>query len=370
MPAFPGFIGGSNTPQSLIADAERSVNLYVESANAPNAKAPLALYPTPGFKAWSAVGDVGARGAIVADGRLFFVIGGGLYEFTAGGVATKRGTMLQDSNPAQLVYNGKVGGQIGICSGGSIYSFILATNAFAGPHFGGITCTMLNYADGYGVAFDMTTGRSYLSALNDFTTWSLGTFFQRSKFADPPQAQFVDGNALIWTVGPETFEVRYNTGTGTQPWAVLSGLYGREGIAAPFAYAVGTKGIHWLGRSGREGGLRIVTTDGGDPEPISTYAVNTALANYRRASRVDDAEVLLYFDQGHTFANFSFPSANGTWSFDLEGKSWAERGKWNSLRGDYDVWAPRVHADCFGKHLVGIATPGPSGRWTPQLPPM
>lgn len=356
---FPGFVGGSNTAQSLIANAEKTVNLFVQPSQSQAVKSPACLLGTPGFSRWSTVGNVKSRGGVVADGRAFAVIGGGLYEFDRNGVATLRGAVPQDANPAQLVYNGKVGGQLGVGSGGSIYVLTLATNVLTGPHFGGATCTMLNYSDGYGLCFDSTTGRTYLSALNDLTTWSLGTFFQRSKFPDPPVTMFVDPNGLIWTIGPDTFEVRWNGDpSSTQPFVPLSGLYGRVGIAAPFAFNVSRLGITWLARNGPEGGISIVLTNGTSPEDVSTYAVNDAIAGYLRDSTVTDAEVLVYHDRGHLFANYSFPTANATWTLDLNTKLWTERGKWNAPQGRYDAWAPTVHLDFAGKHLVGDRTSG------------
>jgi hypothetical protein len=357
---FPGFIGGSNSTQSRTADAERTVNLFVEPLQAQSVKSPAWLMPAPGFSRWAqTAADVHSRGGIVADGRGFCVIGAGFYEATAAGILTKLGTVVQDAFPAQLVYNGKTGGQVGICSGGNIYTFTLATNTFAGPHFGAATCRMLNYSDGFGLCFDANTGRTYLSALNDLTTWSAGTFFSRSKFPDPPLAMFVDTSGLIWTVGTDTFEVRYNADpSSTVPFQPLSGMYGRVGIAAPFAYNVSRYGITWLARNGPDGGNSIVLSKGSTPEDVSTYAVNDALKTYARALQMSDAEVLVYHDAGHTFANYSFPTANATWTLDLNTKLWSERGKWNPAAGRYDAWAPSVHLDVFGRHLVGDRTTG------------
>ena len=359
MPRFPGFIFGSNTVQAASQDAERTVNLFVERAQARGSRNPEgSLLSTPGFNAWSSgVTDVGTRGMVVAAGRLFAVVGGGFWEFSSTGVGTRHGAVASDSNPAQLVYNGTVGGQLGIASGGSIYSFTLSSNTFAGPHFGSVTTTMLNFADGYGLAFAQGTGRVYLSTLNDVTSWSAGTFFQRSKFPDPWQTMFVDANGLIWMVGSETFEVWYNTGTGTQPWAVLSGLYGRWGIEAPFAYSVSSLGQYWLGRS-PDGGVIPVATRGSVPQPIGTYAVETAMEGYRRSGSITNAELLVYHDRGHTSPVFSFPNQNASWGYDVEGQAWAERGQWDAASQQYKAWAPRCHADCFNKHLVGDRTTG------------
>lgn len=362
MPAWPGFVGGSYPTSSLVADAERTVNLYVEKMQSEGAKAPSALYPTPGFRMWDTVADIGSRAFKAANGRFFGVVGGGVYEWSSTGVSTKHGTVAQDSNPAQIIFNGVVGGQLGIVSGGNVYSFELATNTLSAAILTG-GYTHLSYSDGYGLAFNPTTGRTQLSDLNDLSTYGGLTFFTRSKFPDPAVAVFVDQNALVWVLGSETFEVRYNTGVGTQPFEPLSGLYGRHGIVAPFAYSVTGFGVHWVARS-PEGGAGVVATRGSAPQPVSNYGINAAIAAFARTGRISDAEVLPYHDQGHTFINCAFPSGIGspsdapTLTYDVEGASWGSRGMWNSATGRYDLWAPRVHVDIFGKHLVGDRTTG------------
>lgn len=341
------------------------MNLYVERAESRGAKNPEGLLlPSPGFTAWSSgVTGVGARALTVADGRLFGLIAGGLWEFNSTGVATLRGTVAQDANPGQIAYNGVVGGQLGICSGGSVYRYTLATNSLSAAVLSG-GYTHLGFADGYGLAFNPTTGRVQLSALNDFGTFSGSNFFARSKFPDPWQAMFIDPNGLIWLIGTETFEVWYNTGQGTQPWAPLSGLFGRYGIVAPFAYTVTGLGQFWIATS-PEGGIDVVSTRGAMPQPVSNSAMETAVEGFRRTGTIENAEMLSYHDQGQTFINSAFPDAVGntlgyapTWTYGIEMESWSERGQWNSSTGEYGLWAPRVHADCFGKHLVGDRTTG------------
>src|SRR4051812_28291318 len=116
MPKLPGWIGGSATSQSLTADSEQTVNLYVEKLPSEAAANSAALFPTPGFAAWSTVADVGARALWVATGRLFGVMGANLYEWDINGTATKRSPapLLVDANPAQIVFNGVIGGQLGV----------------------------------------------------------------------------------------------------------------------------------------------------------------------------------------------------------------------------------------------------------------
>lgn len=359
MPRWPGFIGGYGVSQSLIGDAEDTVNLYVErlpsqglSAVAASQSAPAsALLGTPGYRPWSVVGDANTRALIFAAGRFFGLVGQGFYEWDINAVATKRGTVAIDANPGQFAYNGQVGGQIGVCSGGNIYSYDLATNVLtATDRVGGYT--HLSYAAGYGLAFNHGSGRTYLSALEDFTTWDNGTFYTRSLFADPQRAQFVDENNLVWIIGSDTFEVRYNSGSGTQPFIPLSGLVGLIGIAAPFAYALSAVGNAWIANN-PQGTGQLVMTSGSAPSSVSSFAVSTATAAYLRGAGIADAELLMYEQEKHTFACIAYPAAVKSWAYDIEGQSWARRGRWNPQRADYDLWSPRCHCMAFGKHMVG-----------------
>jgi hypothetical protein len=360
MPRWTGFIGGSNVSQSLIADCEETYNLYVETAQSEGATSPRGLFSSPGYQRWtggaaSGVADIGGRTSLYANGRLFQVWGGGFYEVAANGTCTKWGAVVVDANPAQMVFNGVVGGQVGIASGGNAYCFVLATNTFSQVLAG--ECTMIAYAAGFGLAFNILNGKVRLSNLNDLTTWNPATFFQRSLFADPYQAMFVDANNLVWMIGTDTFEVRYNSGVGTQPFVPLSGLVGAYGIAAPFAFGRSAKGNFWLARNS-EGIGSVVRTTGAAPEPISTYAMNTAIAGYLRSARIDDAEMLTYEQEGHTFVCVAFPSVPATLVVDADSQSWTKRGVWNAARGQYDLWTPRTHVEAFGKHLIGERTTG------------
>lgn len=350
MPAFPGFIGGSGQAQSLIADGERTVNLYLEVT----ARQP-ALLPTPGFSPWSAaVADIGGRAALVADGRLFKVIGTGLYEYDTNGNATLRGTIASDANPAQLVYNGVLGGQLGIVSGGKVYAYTLATNVLSAALVTG-GYTHLAISNNFGLAFNPTTGKTVLSNLNDLGTWTGANFFIRSQFPDLVRTMFVDTNGLIWLIGHDNFEVWYfANAASSQPFAPISGLVGRHGIAAPFAFALTASGSYWLAQN-PEGIGRLVHTNGAQPQTVSTYAFHTAVARYLRTATISDAELLVYDQEGHAFVSVSFPSVPATWTLDTDGpagQNMAERGAWNSARGDWDLWAPRVHVFAFGKHLI------------------
>jgi hypothetical protein len=355
VPKWPGFVGGSGVAQALTGSVEETFNQYVERLPESGANE-AALLPTPGFRAWGTVTDVGTRAMVsIANNRVFAVVGSGLWELDVNGSGTKRGTVVADGNPAQLAYNGVIGGQMGIASGGNIYAYDLTTNVLTGPYLTG-GYTHVAYASGFGLAFNATTGKVNLSALNNLTSWNAGQFFQRSLFADPWRCMFVDQNNLVWLVGTDSFETWYNTGQGTQPWAPLSGLVGVIGIVGPFAFSVAQAGNSWVARNQSGQGL-LVMTHGGPPESLSSRAMASAVSGYSRDGGLADTEIVHHQLDAHLFTNVTFPRG-GTWSYDHIEQSWARRGQWNPQTGTYGIWAPRAHVMAFGKHLVGDRVTG------------
>ena len=361
---FPGFIGGSGVTQSLISDAESTYNWYVEKSQSANAKSPSALFPTPGFSPLVTTTDVVGRGCCAAGSRIFMIIGSSLLELfinqvvpnqpypypSTGTLSFKvRGTVAFDGHPAQIVYSGAIGGQLGIASGGNFYSYVLATNVLA-QQLNGLA-TMTAFANGFFFAFNLATGKVLLSKLNDGTSWDLGNFFQRELFPDPWQTIFTDSNNLLWLIGTESFEVWYDTGIGNQPFAPLSGLQGLYGIAASWAFTRSPLGNLWLAANAQGIGQLVLST-GSTPIPVSTYAFSVAGANYLRTSTIADAEMMAYQQLGHTFAVVSFPSVPASWAYDLTEQGWANRGAWNPNLGRFDLWAPRIHQTAFGRDLV------------------
>lgn len=374
MPAWPNFINGSYQVENFLADQEDTINFFIERMESPGALSKQALRPTPGFLTWGSVaGDVNARGAILAGSRAFMVIGASLYELFQDGTTTKRGTVGEDSNLATLNYNGTAGGQLFITSAGDGYCYTLSSNTLSKVLSG--TATMGAFANDYFLAFNLATGNVQLSALQDGSSWP-GQSFSRSLFADPWQAIFVDNNGLIWLPGTETFEVWDNTGASPQPFAPVSGLVGRYGIGAPFAWAVCGSQVLWLATN-PEGGAIVIAPQQSGGTAVSNYAVAQALSDAQRTAKISDAEALSYQEGGHTFFILALPSVPQTWAFDVDQPryfaetarltptgNWAKRGRWLSAQNKYDLWSPRVHLYAFGKHLVGDRSSGTIAEMT------
>jgi len=353
MARYPGFISGSAISQSLIADGETTVNWYVEQVTGEGARSKTALYPTPGFQSFILAGqitDLGTRAGLSINGRTFVVVGTGFYELFGTHLATKRGTVVQDNNLAQIVSNG-VGNQLLIGSGRNAYCFELATNTLTQVLTNEVT--QIGMIDGFFVAFDATTSKVRISDLNDGLSWDPTQFAQRSAQPDPWRAMIIS-SPDIFLIGEQTGDVWYDAGTTPFPLSPRPGLTLSYGIVAPFSLAM-TGGVGFWLTQNKDGAGIVVQAQGYAPQKISTPELDTAIARYQRDAIITDAEALVYQDQGHTFYVLRFPAANATWAYDLTTSSWAERGKWNAALNRYDVWWPRVHLYAFGVHLVGDA---------------
>lgn len=361
MPKYPGFIGSSFTSQSVVADAELTINKYLESVKNDSGHQASSLITTPGFSAWTNVPVVGTRAMRVANGRLFAVIAGTLYEFTAAKVATNWGAIAQDANPATISFNTVAGNQLFITGGGNGYCFDLGSNTLTQVLTG--EATMGAFANGRFLAFNVTTGHIRYSNLNDGSAagWAGAGFFSRSFGSDPLQAMFVDGQSLVWLVGTESYEGWYVTTDANTPYAPLTGLVGRYGIVAPFSWALAGNAVYWLSQN-VEGVGEVILAEGGG-KVVSNYGVSNVITTFARSYGITDAEALVHRERGHTFAVWTFPRATSsmfppTLALDVDTGSWCFRGRWNSAFGRYDPWTPRAHAYAFGMHLIGDRASG------------
>lgn len=354
---YPGFASfGSSQSQSLLADCERCVNFYPEPVESPSAPYKTVFYPTPGFVALVGVSDqVITSGLFSMGGRTHGIIGSVLHEFTDRGFALVRSTVAVNGTLATFATNGLAGNQLLVSSGQNAYLLNLTTNIATTVLTG--DATMIGMIDGYFIAFNVLTNRYRISNLNNGLVWDSTQFLARSIAPDPWQAMIVDGNRQIWLIGEQSGEVHYNAGTFPFPFAPIPGAVFGYGTRAPWSVKLCGDSVIWLARTGNGAGL-VVSARGYQPQRISTHAVETAIAGYARTSTIDDAEALVYQQDGHTFYALSFPSVPATWVYDKTTNLWHERGQWVPALNRYNVWAPRVSCYAFGQQLTGDRTTG------------
>lgn len=357
---YPNFIGGSNQTQSVIFDAEDTINWFFEASRAAGSTSTGALMPTPGYTAKWTTTDISGRALFAGifnvpaaqTPRMFSVIGSTLWELFADFSKTNRGTVAVNSNPATICTNGDGGSQLFITSGDKGYCYNLSTNVLTTVLTSGATVGGQGY--GYFVSFNIANSQIRISALFDGTTWDPTQFLQRSIGADPWQAMLVNSYGQICLPGSKSGEFLYNNGAFPFPFAPdPSGLFA-EGIAATFSLCEAGGSMCWLSTTAN-GGYQVVRATGFTPVPISSPAVAYALGRY---SRVDDAIGQTYEEAGHSFYLLTLPSAGITWAYDFTTGQWHKRQTWIAEKNMYVDEHAVFHAFAFNAHYMADRTTG------------
>lgn len=344
MEIFPGFVGPSYTVRARNVDVERTMNWYVENAEAQSAKAPNALLPTPGLDVFAVLPQGPGRGILTQNGRTFAVGGGALVELSGLG-ATTLGAVTADARPATLSTNGPAGHQVFGTSGTSGFLYDLNSGVFTASVVTG--ADMGAFVDGYFLALDASTSTLKISNLEDGATWPGGDVAQRNTAGDRWRSLLV-AHRDVWLFGSQRTDVWRNTGNKDFPFEPIDGAFIEQGIAAAFSAAVLDNAPTWLGEN--ENGPAVVwQADGYAAKRISTHAVELAIQGY---AQIDDAVAWTYESEGHSFYVLNFQAARATWVYDASTQSWHERGYWDVEQASFDAYRAQFHAFAFGKHLV------------------
>ena len=340
------FVGPSNRERSAPIDAEASVNVFVSTvASAGNAKH-ATLMGTPGLKPFLTITpEVVCRGMFAEDGRTFAVVGTHLYELNLSGLTvTDRGTVANDGKMVFFASNGRGGEQLAIVSAGILYIFRFTTNVLTIPVLPLTNpAAVVRFVDGFFLLLEANSIRVWYSAIFDGTLWNALDFFARSQSSD----QLVGLDVLrtrIWCFGSHTTQIYYDSGDALNPFIPEAGSLMEEGLVAPTAQGQQGEAMIWVSQD-TEGHGRIVRATTAQVERISTPAIDVALASYPTLS---DCEILVYEQEGHPFACFTFPSGGFvsgedgvTWGWDDREKSWHQRAGFDEGRGIQTRWRAR-----------------------------
>lgn len=337
---------GAYQTRSVIAEAQRSVNLYAE-ANPQDAPCPFTYYPTPGLTLVSTPPVAGeSRGIYTAsNGNRYEVVGPNVYSVSAANVYTQIGTLNSTSGPVSMVDNGTDTFIVdGTTSG---FTIKLATNIMSpvsDPAFYG--ADKVDFVDGYFLFNRLKTQQFYIS-LFDGITFDPLDIASKSTYSDNLVTLAVM-HREIWLFGELTTEVWYNTGASDFTFGRMPGVFIEHGCAAKHSVAKIDLALFWLGKD-LQGQNVVFAGRNYVAERISTHSIEQEFAKY---SRIDDAIGFSYQQGGHAFYVLTFPTANATWCFDVVTQQWHQRAYLEA-----DGTLSRHRANCYsfnaGRYLVG-----------------
>jgi hypothetical protein len=366
-----GFVGPGYASPSPLADNEALINWRAQKTESPNARTAYILLPTPGLALFTDLSVVAGaalpsvRGADTFQNRTFFVAGTHLFEVQADGSVTDYGgnpgtannNIVDDGLPVTMVAGGTVGGnypsQVLICSGGTLTVFSLVADTFQALSTPPVNNLMVDFLDGFFVA--LSAGNTFsVSSPEDATTWPGISVTQVQVFSDQLQA-IIASNRLLWVFGARRAVAYYNSGAPLFPFDVVSGGFMEVGIIAQYSpkritTRAGTT-LCWLGGDDR-GAATVYAASGFIPQRVSDSALEYWLAR----NIITDAVGTARQDEGQNFYDLWFPTANTTWTLDLDLGWWHQRS--SLVNGQGAAHRQRCHTYNFGLHLVGDRTSG------------
>lgn len=305
-----------------------------------------AFHRCPGTPRLATIGSGPIRGERVVGAFLYVVSGSELYKVDPAWSGTLVGSGLSGSGPVSMADNGL---QLAIATDPDGYIYNTSTAAFGAitdPDFPG--AKTVDYIDGYFLFNDPDTQLFYITAINDGTNIDALDFAAAEGAPDPLISVLVD-HREVWLLGGLTTEVWVNSGNSDFPFARLDGAFIEHGIAGPYARTKLDNSVFWLGKDENGQGM-VWRAEGYRPVRISSHGVEFAISGY---SRIDDAIMYSYQQEGHSFAVLTFPTGNATWVFDVSTGLWHERAYRDP--GSALLWRHRSNCHAFfnGKHVVG-----------------
>lgn len=331
-------LGGAYSSRSLIASAQRCVNMFPEATPQENGPpTPVTHQLSPGLTTYLTLPVGTVRGMYrCSTGMEFAVVGTSLYyinPFT--GTATLWGTACNatalNNAPVSFADNGLVclivdGSGRGWYVNARFNTFGVPLDATiynmdADPAFYGSFRVV--YLDGYFILGRPNTNQFYVSPpfWDGTTPWDGTQIASKTGGPDPINAvATINGN--LWLLGIFSSEVWFNSGAQDFPFERQPGVFIEHGLGATYSVAATDVELIFFGRD-RDGAKVVFKSEGYGLKRISNHAVEWSWAG--AAQDVSDAVAFVYQLGGHTFYQVTLPSLNVTWVYDLSTGEWHER---------------------------------------------
>lgn len=341
--------GGAYQARSLIANAQRSINLYAEK-NPEDAPFPFTHYPRPGLKFLATAPNAATvRGVYRASttGDLYVVSGNTVYYVSPSWVFTTLGTITAGNTPVSMSDNGTTLVLVdGTVNG---YTVDLSLRAFApivDPTGSFVGADRVDFLDTFFIFNKPATPQFYLS-LSNSVTFNVLDFANKTGFPDNV-VSVICAHRELWVIGALTSELWYDAGAADFAFQAMPGAFIEQGCAAKYSVAKYDTTIYWLSQN-KDGDRIILAGDGYDAKRISTHAIENIL---RLMPVISDAIGFCYQMGGHAFYVLSFPTSDQTWVYDRATELWHQAG-WVDNNGTLHRWRANCATFAYGVNVVG-----------------
>jgi hypothetical protein len=306
---------GNYVGRSGAANAMELVNLMVES-DQQGGSAPFTLVGTPGCSEFGNSGTIGeGRGGFQIPGKVLFIVDKEVYTIdtttaaisAVGTLTTTNGATFWSENPTQVLLTDGAKGYVYTKANGTF-------NAITDPDFPVPKASC--FKDGWGVVVEASTGKFYVSALNDFTSW--GTLdFTTAEYEPDNLVTAISSHDSLYALGTKTTQTYYNSGNSYFPFDNRAGANMTIGCGATSSPAKGKNLLFWLDEDGI---VRMI--DGYAQSTVSTRQIEYIIANLVTYA---DARGFVYTQEGHLFYVLIFPTDKLTLIYDTSTLQWHKR---------------------------------------------
>lgn len=338
--------------KAIDENQSRLINMYLEP-DKNNGQFPIIAYPTPGLTSFCSTGEAVIRTMYEYNGVLYAVAGNKFGSVNSAGTFTQLGSNLSTSTGFAKIISitggSDINNQLVIIDGTNGYSYNLdtaiATFPISDTDFPD-NATDITSQDDYVIVANPTSIQFNLSNLADSTTWEALDFASKIGYSDNLVA-LKSHKSKLWLFGNRTIEVWYNSGNPDFPFERISDIAINYGVAAKESIAAINDSIYLLAQAA-SGGYRFMQIVDYGLVPFGD-SPREALVN--SFTTFNDCKAYSYTIDSHDFIDWTFPTENVTFTYDVTTGVWLTRQ--SNLAGTYGRFLGNCSAFCYNKRLIG-----------------
>ena len=337
-------IGPSYQIADRKAGVQRAVNLRVRVIEGEGEPNMLVLESVEGLRPFLTM-PATDRGTFASDrGRFFVVAGNTLYEVTASGAYTARGTLASSSGFVCMENNNT---QLIVVDGPNGYLLTFASNAFGqitDPDWRG-SRWVEELNGSFVLVPDDQPDQFYLSGIDDGATYDALDFSSSDAQPDDIVTHRVMKQEL-YLFNQRSTEVWVYSGDADFPLVRYNSTPIDIGCVGLRAAVVTSDSMFWVGGTGVGSGV-LYEMRGHSPARVSTDAVEQALA---ASTDISKARIWCYQIEGAEFIGLDAPGFKTTWVYNLATQKWHEQAR--LVDGDWQQWPAELISYFSGKHYA------------------